>query len=613
MYRQVCQRFPMILWAVFLAAATGPASGQGVEETWVLDFRMAAGLLAEDILGPVDSRPRLPLASDAEHARTIDPVLTESTAIWIHEALPKPPLTVVGGRVFSYHDLAYDPLEAPVLKIRPIDDDQVIPFLARIIIKPDAGVPEGSVAAVSFPAPAIFEPRLSGVEAWAGSRSTPVSIERSLAKALLTIRAPLSPAIVGSSRGADDTITVIIEGELALAVYEPIPARWFSELESSKIDQAVGGLARLEIDRDIDGDGDASQLQRIATALSADSSTPYDRVVTVNSWISDHLQYKESPASRTAVEALEDRSGDCDEHTTLMAALLRSMGIPARRATGLLYNFDTLSTHAWVEVGLPRRDGPVSWFIVDPTLAGTSPSEEEKINYVQFNDRMLLYPIRPSVGIEGFIGRWTTDILLNWREQTATPLTDPSQANRFVDLVTSSVDREISAGAERLADSDLLLRRESASIVGSPYVILDRTLARQSSNRVRLRLENEERLVLDLSVGNEPEVDDEAIDRMRTVYRDLSRSIFAGKPAHRNLELVYIRDRHSDQLHTVSLRVGRYLVEHQLGRILRRLAKAGLLTEEETARIAAVADTSRGRNLYLLQELARRVPAVESP
>jgi transglutaminase-like putative cysteine protease len=534
--------------------------------------------------------------------------MTEGTAIWIHEALPRAPLTVLGGRVYSYSDVTYDPLEAPVLKIRPIDGDQVIPFLARIVIRPGADVPADAAVTVSFPAPAIFEPRLLNIEGWIGSSPTPVSIERTLEDALLTVRVPLTPASVGSSQGAEDTITVIIEGELVLAAYKSIPAKRFSDLESTKIDPTFVGLARLEIGRDIENAGDAHRLQRIAATLSADSLTSYDRVVAVNSWIGNHLQYKESPASRTAIEALEDRSGDCDEHTTLMTALLRSMGIPARRATGLLYNFDALSAHAWVEVGLPRRDGPVSWFIVDPTLAGTSPSEAEAIDYVQFNDRMLLYPMKPSVDMEGFIGRRTTDILFNWRDQTVRPFTNPSEANRFVDLVTSFVDREISSGAERLADADLLLHRESASIVGSPYIVVDRPLAGQSLNGIQIRLENEERLVLDLTDGDGSEVDNDAIDTLRTIYGGLSHSFFAGGSAHHNLELVYIRNRHSDRLHTVSLRIGRYLVEHHLDRILRRLSKAGLLTEEETARIAAVAEASGGRNLYLLQELAHQLP-----
>ena len=89
---------------------------------------------------------------------------------------------------------------------------------------------------------------------------------------------------------------------------------------------------------------------------------------------------------------------------------------------------------------------------------------------------------------------------------------------------------------------------------------------------------------------------------------DLNDHFFAGEPAYRNLELIYLRDLHSDRLHTVSLRFGRYLVEYFLARILKRLSKGGFLTEEETARMSAVAEASDGKNLYLLQELARQLP-----
>ena len=39
--------------------------------------------------------------------------------------------------------------------------------------------------------------------------------------------------------------------------------------------------------------------------------------------------------------------------------------------------------------------------------------------------------------------------------------------------------------------------------------------------------------------------------------------------------------------------------------------QGGLLTEEETAGISAVAKASGGRNLYVLQELARQLPVGE--
>ena len=119
--------------------------------------------------------------------------------------------------------------------------------------------------------------------------------------------------------------------------------------------------------------------------------------------------------------------------------------------------------------------------------------------------------------------------------------------------------------------------------------------------------------MLELSAGPDLALDSKAdletIDRMRAAYKDLNGHFFAGLKAHYNLELVFSRDRHSDRLHTVSLRFGRYLVEHYLDRILKRLSKGGLLTEEETDRISTLAEASGGKNLYILQELARQVPA----
>jgi transglutaminase-like putative cysteine protease len=614
MLRKAHRRRGTFLWTVILTATSGLATGAESGRAAAHDVDAAARRLAGRILGLDGTRQRLPLASDVDHARTIDPVMTEGTAIWIHEALPSPPLTVLGGRVFSYSDVTYDPLDAPVLKIRPVDDQQVIPFLLQVVITAQSHISEDAAMSVSFPAPPIFDPRLEQVEAWVGSKVTEVSIERFLEDARLDLRISLTRQDDESAHGdLEETISVIVVGELILGPYRPLSVNRFSELDGTKIDSAVGSLAALQIGRDIDTAGERDRLVSIADGLSPKSSSSYAQIVAANNWVANHLQYRESPASRSAIEALEDRSGDCDEHTTLLVALLRAMEIPARRATGLLYNFDTLATHAWVEVGLPARDAPVQWFIVDPTLAGTSPSEEKRLKFVQFVDRELFYPMRPSVGVEGFIGRQTTDLFFNWFEQPVKPITHSSQATSFVDLVTSTADRTISAGAERLAHSELLLHRESSSIVGSPYLIVDRPLEGHNTNSVQLRLENEERLVLDLAAGSGSEIDGAAIRRIRSVYGDLSHDLFVGRPAYHNLELVYLRDRHSDRLDTVSLRFGRYLVEHQLERILKKLSKAGILTEEEIAQVSAIADASGGKNLYLLQELARRVPSAESP
>ena len=298
--------------------------------------------------------------------------------------------------------------------------------------------------------------------------------------------------------------------------------------------------------RDVANTDEHERLHQIAKLLTSKSPTSYGRVTTVNSWVSSQLQYQESPVTRSAVEALEDRAGDCGEYTTVMVALLRAMGIPARRAVGRFYDFDTLSAHAWVEVALPKRSGEPHWFVADPTFAWATAIEEEKAAYVQLNDRMLLYPAKPTIKLEGTTANRISDIFLNRRKTDEERFSDPAEADRFVDLVIAAVDKEISGGAQLLADGDLLLRRESASIVGSPYVIVDRPLSPESSTRIQLRLENDERLSLDVTAGDSMEIGAETISRLRSAYQDLNSHFFRNQTAFRNIELTYIRDLHSE-------------------------------------------------------------------
>ena len=613
MFRGVCGHFQIAAWMAILATATAPAFGQKVSEAEPSDIEVAAHRLANEILDARTTRQPLPVTSDAEHARTIDPVLTRGTAMWIHEALPSAPLTVIGGRVFTYRDHVYDPLDAPVLKIRAIDDNQIVPFLLRVVINPQDQTLPGAAIIVSFPAPSVFGTRVGKLTAWVGSDRVDASLVPSRKDATLEARVPIATTPTENSQRPESPVTVVIEGELHFGSYEELPPGRFADLDGFKLDPELEGLATLVLDRDIAAVGDRERLHDIAEDLASRATTDYERVVAVNRWVSTHLRYQEGPATRSPLEALHDRSGDCDDYTALAAALLRSMEIPTRRSTGLLYDLDTLAAHSWVEVALPMRGGGIHWFIVDPTLAGATSVERRKTSYVQFKDRVLLYPLRPVVRVEGMAGSLTTDVLLNWRNETSSCFTDAGDVSRFIDLFIQRIDQEISRGAVRLAEGGLLLRRESASIAGSPYLAIDRPIVGKSPSRLQLRLENEERLVLDLVAENgsalESKVDLETIDRMKAAYKDLNDLFFAGMTAHHNLALIFSRDRHSDRLETVTLGFGRYLIEHYLDRILKKLSRENLLTDEEIARISAVAEASGGKNLYVLQELARQVPA----
>jgi transglutaminase-like putative cysteine protease len=610
MARRVHAQISAVAGALALTAATGIAGGPDSTEDARTDVGTAARRLSAELLDTGFSDHRPPLTADAEHARTVDPVLTEEAVIWIHEGLPAPPLTVMGGRVFTYRDVPYDPLEAPMLKIRAIDDHQRIPFLVRVVFRPTGAVPSHAAVEIVLPAPLIFHAVLSELNAWVGDRPAQTSAKHSVADASFAIRIPLAPAVADRPNSSVAPITVIVEGVLLLAEYHPLAPRRFAPIEDFPYDPEAVHLSELQIGLDV---GDLRELQRIleiADSLVPKTFTDYEKVVAVTSWVGRNLQYRKSVATRTPLEALDDQSGDCDDHSALTVALLRAMGIAARRSSGLLYNLDILLPHVWVEAGLPTRDGDLHWFIVDPTLAGASRREAERSSFVQFKDRILLYRIRPVVTVDGAGGGYTTDVLLNWRAVGETPPADGAPLDDFVDTVITRVDRDISRMAENLTHLGLLQRRLSSTVPGSPYLIVDRAIADSGQTRLRLWLENEERIVLELTApagrALDSESDLETIELMMRTYSDLDTLFFGGLPAHYGLELVFERDRHTDRLHTVSLRFGRYLVEHFLDRILTRLSKSGLLTEQETSSFSEVAKASDGKNLYVLQELARQ-------
>jgi len=76
-----------------------------------------------------------------------------------------------------------------------------------------------------------------------------------------------------------------------------------------------------------------------------------------------------------AVQVLESRRGDCNEHTVLFVAMARALGLPARTAVGLVYVDGAFFYHAWPEVWLGE------WVAVDPTF-GQIPGDAAHLRFV---------------------------------------------------------------------------------------------------------------------------------------------------------------------------------------------------------------------------------------
>ena len=79
-------------------------------------------------------------------------------------------------------------------------------------------------------------------------------------------------------------------------------------------------------------------------------------------WVSDQVKPGIATTIPSALQVLERRRGDCNEHTVLFVALARASGLPARPVAGLVYLGGRFYYHAWPEVYLG------DWVAVDPTF-----------------------------------------------------------------------------------------------------------------------------------------------------------------------------------------------------------------------------------------------------
>jgi hypothetical protein len=95
----------------------------------------------------------------------------------------------------------------------------------------------------------------------------------------------------------------------------------------------------------------------------------------LNFWVHTSVKDRITFGLPDALQVLESRVGDCNEHTQLYVALARSLGLPARIAAGLAYVDGKFYYHAWPEVYLRE------WVAVDPTF-GQFPADAAHLRFI---------------------------------------------------------------------------------------------------------------------------------------------------------------------------------------------------------------------------------------
>ena len=115
------------------------------------------------------------------------------------------------------------------------------------------------------------------------------------------------------------------------------------------------------------------QIAALANELSRGKKTPCQQVRAFYDYIGNELVYSPNNNNWGAQAALGLMGADCTEYTSLLIALSRAQGIPARYFEGLLYleqELDDIARleHAWADIYLPG----IGWVALDPTLGRSS-------------------------------------------------------------------------------------------------------------------------------------------------------------------------------------------------------------------------------------------------
>ncbi len=117
-------------------------------------------------------------------------------------------------------------------------------------------------------------------------------------------------------------------------------------------------------------------------------------------WVNRNLEKRPVLSIPSALDTLESRAGDCNEHAVLLAALARAAGIPAEVEAGLVYLRGRFYYHAWNALYLRDRGG---WVTADSVL-GQMPADVTHLRFVRGSAERQL-------DLAGLIGKLGIEIL----------------------------------------------------------------------------------------------------------------------------------------------------------------------------------------------------------
>jgi hypothetical protein len=112
------------------------------------------------------------------------------------------------------------------------------------------------------------------------------------------------------------------------------------------------------------------ELQAMARRIVAGETDALRAALALQRWVAEHLTFDLGVVIAASNEVLRNRRGTCASYATLLTALLRAAGFPARYVLGYVYVDGILGGHAWTEVFLGGR-----WIPFDGAVPADGPAD----------------------------------------------------------------------------------------------------------------------------------------------------------------------------------------------------------------------------------------------
>jgi hypothetical protein len=121
---------------------------------------------------------------------------------------------------------------------------------------------------------------------------------------------------------------------------------------------------------------DHPRIGELVRRILGGETDAHKAVLRLKNWVYREIEKEPTVSIPNALEVLQTRKGDCNEHTVLFNALARAAGIPAKTVVGVVYLRGAFYYHAWSEVWLG------AWVSLDSVL-NQFPADVTHIKFIE--------------------------------------------------------------------------------------------------------------------------------------------------------------------------------------------------------------------------------------